>query len=652
LSLTNRLNARIGSALSAIALGAITVVALFGATSACARAADSAITATYGTQTLRFTHVASSPAGLAIGVSDPAFADLLRATGAVLTWKPGERYVLITTSVPVVVSFAVGDRRFDVGPMALQAAFAPYQIGNEVYLPFDEVLRSLNLALRRDSTGTVLQPQLASLDVQTFGDRVALVAHAGAPLRPRVVTDTPVAITYEFDGVGTTLVGTRQVNGGGVRSIQITQSGTARDPKTMVTVSLLPGAQHDAPRSNDERDVVLGFSGSGAPPAPVAVATPVPAMQATYVPPDPNGPPGNQPQAVPAGPALVTGVMAQPSQDGTTVTIAVTGNATYEWHRLRDPDNRFWIDIAGAQLSGPPIDQTQPDPLISIRVRQIDPNTVRVAISLAGQKQLDVSPSATGLSIDVGRDEIADALREGTGSIGSTVSANDNAAPVTPAPLTGDQTGDSTWKFGPTGGSVYVPRNPRLIVIDPGHGGSDVGAARGGLTEAGLTLDMSKRLRDILVSRGWQVRMTRDTDVDVYQPDDTAHEELQARDDIANNAGARLLVSIHVNSFINSGPYGTTTYIAKPSDVALAKVLRQHLSSDLGTKDDGIIKSHLYIVLHALMPAALIETAFLSNPNDLSMLESSAWRQKVAQSIADGIDDYTREYPAATQGGQ
>jgi len=89
-------------------------------------------------------------------------------------------------------------------------------------------------------------------------------------------------------------------------------------------------------------------------------------------------------------------------------------------------------------FSGPPIDQNQPDPLISIRVRQVDPNTVRVAISLAGQKQLDVSPSATGLSIDVGRDEIADAVREGSGSIGSTVSANDNAAPVTPAPLSGE----------------------------------------------------------------------------------------------------------------------------------------------------------------------------------------------------------------------
>jgi N-acetylmuramoyl-L-alanine amidase len=652
LSSINRSIARIGSA-----LGALMLVALFGATAAGARAADASFSATYGSQTIRFTHVAPSSYGVAIGVSDPGFADLLRATGAVLTWKPGERYVLITTSVPVVVSFAVGDRRYDVGPIALQANFAPYQIGNEVYLPFDEVLRSLDLALRRDGSNTVLQPQLASLDVQTFGDRVALVARAGAPLHPRVLSEVSGSIVYEFDGVGTTLAGTRNVNGGGVRSIAIAQSGTARDPKTTITVTMMPGASHEAPRSNDDRDVVLGFSGSGGgppPPGPVSVATPVPAMPQTgssYVPPDANGQPGAVAPAA-AGPALVTGVMAQPSSNGMTVNVAVTGNATYEWHRLRDPDNRFWIDITGAQLSGPPIDQSQPDPLISVRVRQVDPNTVRVAISLSGQKQLDVSPSATGISIDVGREEVADALREGTGSIGATISANEAAAPVTPAPLGEGNTTDSSWKFGGGGGKAYVATNPRLIIIDPGHGGSDPGAARAGYTEAGLTLDMAKRLREILISRGWQVRMTRDTDVDVYQPNDTAHEELQARDDIANNAGARLLVSIHVNSFINSGPYGTTTYISKPSDVALASVMRRHLASDLGTKDDGIIKSHLYITLHAQMPAVLIETAFLSNPSDLSFLESSAWREKVAQSIADGIDDYTRAYPAASQGGQ
>jgi N-acetylmuramoyl-L-alanine amidase len=159
---------------------------------------------------------------------------------------------------------------------------------------------------------------------------------------------------------------------------------------------------------------------------------------------------------------------------------------------------------------------------------------------------------------------------------------------------------------------------------------------------------MAKRLRDVLVSRGWQVQMTRDADVDVYQPDDTPHEELQARVDVANNAGARLFISIHANAFINSGPYGTTYYVSKKSDVALAQIIEQHLQSD-GTKDDGIIKSHMYVTLHTRMPAVLIETAFLTNPSDLALLASSAWRQKIMGEVADGIDEYAQTYPVANQ---
>ena len=170
------------------------------------------------------------------------------------------------------------------------------------------------------------------------------------------------------------------------------------------------------------------------------------------------------------------------------------------------------------------------------------------------------------------------------------------------------------------------------------------------MTEASLTLDMAKRLQGILVARGWQVKLTRETDVDVYRPNDSAHDELQARDDIANNSGGLLLVSIHVNSFINSGPNGTTTYYAKPSDVPLAQVIQRELASGLGTKNDGTIKSRLYIPLHANMPAVLVETAFLSNPEDFAKLNSPDWRQKLAEMIADGIDRYARQYPPPSGG--
>lgn len=607
-----------------------------------AASADAPLHAVYQGQAIVLTHIASSGRARAVGVSDAGFQTLLRDTGALLTWKPGERYVLITTSAPVVVSFALGDRRYDVGPIALQASFAPYERDNEAYLPLDEVLRALDLAMRQDGRTTVLQPQLSTLDVRQDQNGVTLFAHGGAPLHPRIAQQSASAVTYEFDGVGTTLGGTRQIGAGGVRSVEISSSGSVRAPSTLVRVELAPGATAAPPRNTGDRDVLIVFGGN----APQTVAagnspTPEPEVQS-----------GNA--SSPGGPATVTGVNVAPAANGVSVSIAVNGDAAYQWHRLRAPDNRFWVDLQNAQLQGAPVDASAPSPVTSVRARQVDPTTVRIALSLEGQQSIVLTPSASGLQIVVGSDEVADAPRSGSGSVGSVLSSGQQtAALVTPVPsedYSGVSGGDSDgWKFGPR--SSYVPTNPRLIVIDPGHGGSDRGTIHGGVSEADLTLDMSKRLRDILVARGWQVKLTHDTDVDVYAPNDDAHTELQARVDVANKAGARLFVSIHVNAFINSGPYGTTTYISKPDDVAFAHFVERHLASD-GTKDDGIVKSHLYVTLHTRMPAVLVETAFLSNPSDYALLTSAAWRQKVVQEIADGIGQYAQQYPVPNQPAQ
>jgi N-acetylmuramoyl-L-alanine amidase len=134
----------------------------------------------------------------------------------------------------------------------------------------------------------------------------------------------------------------------------------------------------------------------------------------------------------------------------------------------------------------------------------------------------------------------------------------------------------------------------------------------------------------------------------VYAPNDSAADELQARDDVANHNGARLLVSVHVNSFINSGPHGATVYYYKPIDLALAQALSKRIGSELSVKNDGVVKDKLYVVHHATMPATLVETAFLSNPDDRALLEDPQWRQQMAQAIADGIQDYAGAPPPAT----
>ncbi|MBV9233949.1 MAG: N-acetylmuramoyl-L-alanine amidase [Candidatus Eremiobacteraeota bacterium] len=503
--------------LAGAALGAIPAIA------------DSSLSVSYRGQTVCLTHVMPYAGVTAVGIQDPAFGALLRATGAVLSWKSRERYILITTSTPTIVSFALGSRRYEVGPTVMQAEFAPIERGDEPYLPLDDVVRALGLTARRDGAALALESSITSA--------------------PQPVAGSP---------------------------------------------------------------------------------TPEPA-----------------PTIVPNRATVVTGVGVTMSDEGLTVNVSVSGDAAYEWHRLRDPDNRFWVDIKDATLQGSPIEQNEPAPLVSMRVRQVDTNTVRIALTLQGPKAIAVEPSTSGLGIVISAQDIAGAPRSGSGSLGSIVSEKQSpTAAVTPAPIEESSGGsgaeENGWKFGPR--ETYVPTNPRLIVLDPGHGGSDRGTIHGGVAEAELTLDMAKRLRDILTALGWQVKLTRTTDTDVYAPNDSPHDELQARVDVANHAGARCFVSIHANAFINAGPYGTTLYISKAQDYALAHSIEARLADD-GTKDDGIIKAHYYVTFHTKMPAVLIETAFLSNPSDYALLTSPAWRQKVAQEIAQGIEQYARENP-------
>lgn len=591
--------------------------------------AMAATTYVFDGRTVPIATATTSAGKAAISVRDPGLAQLLRALGASMTWNPGDRYVLFTTAEPQIVSFAVGDARYDVGPRSAQASFAPYELNGSVYVPFDELLSALYVLPKRDGATTVLQPQLASFDVRGAGAGSTLVARAGVALHPRLVSDTPAQVVYAFDGVGTTLDASRTIRAPGIRSISFAQSGTVRAPVTTVTIALQPGTTHGRPGSEDGRTFALAIGGGAEqPPAQIANAEPTSPPEVT---------PSPEPSA--AADASVTGVAAHPGASGFTVDVAVAGDATYDWHRLRDPDNRFWVDIHGARLASPIPDANGDDTVSAVRVAQFDADTVRVTLVFTGPKRLDVAPSATGLHIAVYPDDAGDEVaRSGNGTIGTAAGV---ALAPSPTPSAG------AWKFGAK--PTYVPTNPRLIVIDPGHGGSDQGASRGGTHEAALTLDMAKRLRDILVARGWQVTMTRTTDVDVYKPDDSAHEELQARDDVANQAGARLLVSIHVNSFYNAGPSGTTTYYSKPSDVPLAQAVQATAAARLGTKNDGIVKSRLYVTLHANMPAVLVETAFLSNPDDLAKLTAGDWRQKLALSIADGIASFAGTPPPTSR---
>ncbi len=665
----NRFIARISSAFFALCFALLCVP----------RIASAAPLWQFAGRTFAFTHVEKQDATLLVGIDDPALRRLFHALGAIVTWKPGARYVLVATGEPTIVSFAIGHRTYDIGPLAVRSTVAPIVREGEAYLDFDALARALGLRKITGGAVTILQPQITSLDVRDEGSGMRVIARGAIPLQARLVRESTRQMTYAFVGLGSRLLHVRSVDAGGLVAVEISQVGTAAHPTTYITLDL-DGSSHVARvGSLDGRDIgfviepgasaVAAASPAARAPAPqiaraVPLATPSPTPQvAVAMRPPPNAElptvspwnrVANEPLATSAPVAEVTPaplvalarvdtIQAQLTPSGITLHVALTGAASFDWHHLRAPDNRFWIDLHGATLAPTAIPPAAGAPIENVRAHQIDPQTVRIALSVDGAHDISVTPAATGLDIAVNTaPSLADASTAGTGVAGT---GTPSVALAAAAPVAG---GDpNLWSVNPV--AAYVPTNPRLIVIDPGHGGSDRGAVRHGVAEAVLTLDMAKRLRAILEARGWQVIMTRTKDVDVYAPYDTAEQELQARDNIANRAGARLLVSIHVNAYINAGPNGTTTYYAKPIDLPFARDVQNELAAQVGTKNDGIVKSHLYIPLHAFMPACLVETAFLSNPDDFALLTDPAWRQKVAVAIADGITDYAGAPPPAIQ---
>lgn len=181
----------------------------------------------------------------------------------------------------------------------------------------------------------------------------------------------------------------------------------------------------------------------------------------------------------------------------------------------------------------------------------------------------------------------------------------------------------------------------RTIVIDPGHGGTDRGASGpSGITEKEITLDVSKKVRDILTASGAKVVMTRETDKDVYGPEATDAQELQARVDVGEyTRGTDIFVSIHCNAFSNPAAHGMETYYYDGSyeGMQLATYINEELERSGGLFNRGVKTANFYVIKHSSMPATLLELAFITNYEEERLLMDEQYQQKLAHAIARGI---------------
>ena len=182
----------------------------------------------------------------------------------------------------------------------------------------------------------------------------------------------------------------------------------------------------------------------------------------------------------------------------------------------------------------------------------------------------------------------------------------------------------------------------RVIVIDPGHGGSDAGAiGPTGVSEKSVSLAVSLKAQQLLTAQGYRVVMTRTTDIDVAAPGVSDATELQARVDKAP-PDAEIFISVHCNAFSNGNANGMETYHA-PTAVKgkrLATLLNEELERLGGLNNRGVKGARFYVMTHSKCAASLIELGFITNPREEKLLASSDYQHKLAQAITNAVNRY------------
>lgn len=172
------------------------------------------------------------------------------------------------------------------------------------------------------------------------------------------------------------------------------------------------------------------------------------------------------------------------------------------------------------------------------------------------------------------------------------------------------------------------------ICLDAGHGGKDPGACNGDLHEADAALDMVLMLKKYLLEKGAEIICTRE--LDVYVP-------LGTRCKIANEAKVDCFVSIHLNAADREEANGVETlkYPGSVKSAKLANEIQKRIIEATGQRDRGLKdRDGLYVLKHTNMPAALVETGFISNNTEAKEFLFSDKRELIVRAIGDGILAY------------
>ncbi|MGH9200827.1 MAG: N-acetylmuramoyl-L-alanine amidase, partial [Vicinamibacterales bacterium] len=424
----------------------------------------------------------------------------------------------------------------------------------------------------------------------------------------------------------------------------------------------------------------------GGSPVPVASRSPAPT-------------PGTPREPSRTSRATLTSIQRAILADSVRITLELDREVAYYEERLEEPA-RVFFDLKSVQAAAPLVDKVlsfSDDVVQQIRVGRHPDSTLRIVLDLERVQRYSVFTlySPFRLVIDCER-------QRATAAAATTMDRPPARLAAVPEPsaLTAPPSSASASSTTTPATSVSTPEPPPVtspsanaaggfsmarqlglgvsrVVIDPGHGGRDPGALGKGLNEANLVLDVALRLEKLLADEpGLEVTLTRRSNV--YIP-------LEERTAIANRLNADLFISIHANASRNTAASGVETYFLSfaSSPEAEAVAARENSASEremhhlpdiikaiaLNNKLDesrdlagmvqealatrlrrtnknlrslGVKKAPFVVLIGAAMPSVLAEISFVTNPQELQLLKTAAYKERIAEALEAAVLRYRK----------
>ncbi|PMP84584.1 MAG: hypothetical protein C0174_06915 [Thermodesulfobium narugense] len=343
----------------------------------------------------------------------------------------------------------------------------------------------------------------------------------------------------------------------------------------------------------------------------------------------------------------VQNVFFKSSQNNSAVVfVQIQGNPKFSYFRLED--GRIVLNIENSKIirKGAIIPTSNTDVVSEIHFAQNTPDMVRVVVGSNVKAKYNITKIDGGILISVGSSTpLISLVKDITSGLQNVVPYN-----YTPEKNQLAKTQPSQENLNVTSSSISTlnAKNSKIIVIDPGHGGSDPGCVANGVQEKVATLGVALHLKPILEKMGFKVIMTRETDTDVWgKPNmpgfDADESELQARVNIANENRAALFLSIHFNACADPSIHGTQVYYYTPQSYRYASIMINDISKVNPVYTDRPIRRPFWVIKYTTMPSILIETDFITNPTVAAQVYDAAYQEKIAQAIAQGIYDSYKE---------